>query len=67
MTFYKNLYTSKASNNNNVLNPEDNSIFFFSLENDTVLTEDEQKTCEGYLTEKECLEALRSMEQDSGK
>ena len=58
MTFYKNLYTSKASN---VLTPEDN--YFFSLENDTVLTEDEQKTCEGrYLTEKECLEALRSME-----
>ena len=58
MTFYKHLYTSKASN---VLNPEDSSIFF-SLENDTVLTEDEQKTCEGYLTEKECLEALRSVE-----
>ena len=38
------------------------TLFFFSLENDTVLTEDEQKTCEGYLTEKECLEALRSME-----
>ena len=51
VTFYKKLYISKASN---VLNPEDNSIFF-SLENDTVLTEDEQKTCEGYLTEKECL------------
>ena len=38
------------------------AIFFFSLENDTVLTEDEQKTYEGYLTEKECLEDLRRME-----
>ena len=59
MTFYKNLYTSKF----NASNPENISLFF-TQDNDTVLTEDEQGTCEGSLTEKECLEALRNMDSN---
>ena len=36
--------------------------FFFKHENDTVLNEEEQKSCEGLLTERECLKALKTME-----
>ena len=43
------------------LDTEDISLFF-AQDNDTVLTEDGQETCEGSLTEKECLEALRNMD-----
>ena len=35
---------------------------FFRHKNDTILNEEEQKTCEGSLTEKECLAALKTME-----
>jgi len=35
---------------------------FFRHKNDTVLNEEEQKTCKGSSTEKECLAALKTME-----
>ena len=38
--------------------------FFFQHGNDNVLHDYKQKTCEGVLTEKECLEALKDMESD---
>ena len=38
---------------------------FFQPDNDTILDDNEAKGCEGPLTEKECLEALRNM--DHGK
>ena len=56
--FYKNLYTS----NENVIPAESE---FFHPENDTVLDNNEAESCEGPLTEKECLEALKNM--DRGK
>ena len=37
---------------------------FFSQGNDTVLNSEEQNICEGALTEKECLEALMSMDSN---
>ena len=56
-TFFINLYTS----NRNV--PDlINRCDFFKHENDTVLNEEEQNACEGLLTERECLEALKTME-----
>ena len=36
--------------------------FFFKHENDTVLNEEEQKSCEGLLTERARLKALKTME-----
>ena len=57
-TFYKELYTT----NKNAIPAESE---FFHLENDTVLDNNEAEGCEGPLTEKECLEALKSM--DLGK
>lgn len=56
-TFYKELYTSRQ----NTIPPESE---FFQSENDTVLDYNESMSCEGLLTEKECLEALRSMDPD---
>ena len=35
---------------------------FFRHKNDTILNEEKQKTCEGSLTEKECLATLKTME-----
>ena len=57
-SFYKELYTS----NENAIPAESE---FFQPENDTVLDNNEAKGCEGPLTEKECLEALKNM--DHGK
>ena len=57
-TFYKELYTT-----NKKAIPAESE--FFQLENDTVLDNNEAEGCEGPLTEKECLEALESM--DHGK
>ena len=37
---------------------------FFFQGNDTVLNSEEQNICEGALTEKECLEALMSMDSN---
>ena len=39
-------------------------FFFFGHGNDNVLHDYQQKPCEGALTEKECLEALKDMESD---
>ena len=56
-TFYKKLFTSQG----NIISPDDE---FFKSFNDTVLTDDDCTSCEGMLTEKECLEALKNMDSD---
>ena len=53
-TFYKTLYTSQG----NTIAPDNE---FFQLENDTFLDYNDSTCCEGLLTEKECLEALKDM------
>ena len=55
----RNLYSSKIVPHN----IQDTSTFF-RQENDTVLRDDEREACEGLLTEKECLEALKYMESE---
>ena len=56
-SFYKSLYTSKEDDGPQSL--------FFQQVNETVLGLEEQESCEGPLYEKECAEAVKSM--DSGK
>ena len=56
-TFYKKLYTSQK----NVI-PTENDLF--QPENDTVLDNNDAMSCEGHLTEQECLKALRSMDRE---
>ena len=56
-TFYKELYTSQKS-----VIPTENDLF--QPENDTVLDNNEVMSCEGHLTEQECLKALRSMDRE---
>ena len=58
-SFYKNLYESKSTTGNLL----DTSVFF-GCENSTALKEHEQNACEGLLSEKECLEALKTMESE---
>ena len=58
-SFYENLYESKSMAGHLL----DKSVFFDS-ENDTVLQDYEQNACEGSLTEKECLKALKSMDSE---
>ena len=55
--FYKKLYTSQK----NVI-PTENDLF--QPENDTVLDNNDAMSCEGHLTEQECLKALRSMDRE---
>ena len=59
VSFYKNLYSSKIVPHNIL-----DTSTFFRQENDTVLRDDEREACEGLLTEKECLEALKYMESE---
>ena len=54
--FYTTLYTSK--------NPNRLQSTFFSEVISTSLTDEQQTLCEGALTQKECLEALKKMESD---
>ena len=54
--FYTTLYTSK--------NPNRLQSTFFSEVISTSLTDEEQTLCEGALTQKECLEALKKMESN---
>ena len=56
-TFFKNLYSSRTQ--------EGHDSTFFSQANSTSLTTEEKKTCEGALSQKECLEAFKNM--DSSK
>ena len=56
-TYFSELYSSCI----NQKLPENN---FFEPKNETVLNDDESASCEGLLTEKECLEALKNMEPD---
>ena len=58
-SFYKSLYASKGDTTNRQA-----ATCFFETENDTVLQEHEQKSCDGFLTKKECLEAIKSMESE---
>ena len=58
-SFYKSLYASKGDTTNHQA-----ATCFFETENDTVLQEHEQKSCDGLLTKKECLEAIKSMESE---
>ena len=39
-------------------------FFFFEYGNDNIVHDYEKKACEGVLTEKECLEALKDTESD---
>ena len=57
-SFFINLYTSNR-NVNNLIDRND----FFKHENDTVLNDKERNNCEGLLTERECLAALKTLEQ----
>ena len=56
-SFFINLYTSNR-NVHNLINRYD----FFKHENDTVLNDEERNNCEGLLTERECLAALKTIE-----
>ena len=56
VSFYKNLYASNKR--------DCSQSVFFSQGNDTVLNSEQQNICEGALTEKECLEALMSMDSN---
>ena len=58
-SFYKSLYTSNGDTTNRQA-----ATCFFETENDTVLQEDKRKSCDGLLTKKECLEAIKSMESE---
>ena len=55
--FYTELYTSRGT----TIPPVSE---FFQLKNNTVLNHDESTSGKGQLTEKECLEALKSMDSD---
>ena len=55
-SFYKHLYTSKVIN--------DFTSDFFQQAKVTVLSHEEQNFCEGFLFEKECAEAVKSMDSN---
>ena len=55
-SFYKQLYTSKINDNS--------TSAFFQQMNESVLSYEEQNFCEGFLFEKECAEAVKSMDSD---
>ena len=57
-SFYQNLYSSKVATDNQ------DGAFFFSQQDRTFLNSNEQSLCEGELSIKECLEALKSMVPD---
>ena len=56
---YKNLYSSKGNTYN-----QDGTTVFFEGGDERAIDEHELTSCEGVLTEKECLEALRDMESE---
>ena len=58
-SFYRNLYSSKVATEN-----QDGAFFFPQQKDRTLLNSDEQSLCEGELSIKECLEALKSMVSD---
>ena len=58
-TFYKNLYSSHLDASRNDFQNDN----FFSVDTNTkVLDDRERQTCEGFITEQECLQALKDME-----
>ena len=56
VSFYQNLYSSEVATDN-----QDRAFFFAQQEDRTFLNSDEQSLCEGELSIKEVLEALKSM------
>ena len=59
VAFYKNLYSSKGNTYN-----QDGTTVFIKGGDERAIDEHELTSCEGVLTEKECLEALRDMESE---
>ena len=59
VAFYKNLYSSKGNTYD-----QDGTTVFFEGGDERAIDEYELTSCEGVLTEKECLEALRDMESE---
>ena len=59
-SFYKNLYSSNISTLSKA-ELEEANLFFCSQFTDKLLSEDEIKSCEGEVTEKECLNNLEAM------
>ena len=57
--FYTKLYKTGILDTNEV-----NDNYFFTAENQTKLTPEQSEMCEDELTEKECLEALRTTENE---
>ena len=55
-SFYEHLYASKIENSSN--------FNMFQQANETVLSFEDQQSCDGILTETECVEALKSMDPD---
>ena len=56
VSFYKNLYSSKG-----MTYDQNDTTFFPEREHESAFHDHEQTVCEGALTEKECLEALKDM------
>ena len=56
VSFYKNLYSSKG-----MTYDQNDTTFFPEREHESAFHDHEQTACEGALTEKECLEALKDM------
>ena len=56
VSFYKNLYSSKG-----MTYDQNDTTFLPEREHESALHDHEQTACEGALTEKECLEALKDM------
>ncbi|KAL9982000.1 hypothetical protein ACROYT_G010777 [Oculina patagonica] len=59
VSFFKSLYESRCMADELL----DTSVFFDG-ENDTILTDHEREACEGPVTKKECLDALKTMESE---
>ena len=56
MSFYKNLYSSKS-----MKYEQNDATIFPEREDENTIQEQELIVCEGALTEKECLQALKDM------
>ena len=59
MSFYQNLFTSKVDTGN-----LEAHCFFTQQPNEKCLDKDEQLFCDGALSRKECLDALKNMNSD---
>ena len=57
--FYKSIYQSKENDNNN-----SQESIFFKAKNITPLSLDDQKLCDGPITEAECINAINGFKKD---